>query len=395
MEKISQFLGDQQFINWIFNPTPELESRWQKFQEDHPDEKDNLFLAKEVLQKFRTVDRQLSEQDRIILFAQIVDKIKKKQQSEVKYRRLFVITRYAAVALLFFTIGSLLFYEREFVDRQFLIQNAANHAVDRQTTLIRPDGSTIQLTENQSIFSYQGNKNQLIINDSIEVSRLLDQRNALSQLTIPFGKTSVVLLADGSKVYLNAGSRLVYPETFTNDKREVFLSGEAFFEVQKDSKHPFIVATTDINIEVKGTKFNLSAYASDTSYETVLTEGKVRIRQNRQGIFDDITDLEPNQIASFDRADRSIEVKKVDVENYVLWKDGMFKFESSDFSQVAIKLERFYNVRFIFADPALRDLKISGKLDLKRTEGSVIEILAIMAAVKINKKGENIYEVEK
>ena len=286
MERISQFLEDQQFIDWIFNPTSELESLWQKFLKDHPEEKSNLLLAKKVLQKFRTADRQLSEHDKIILFTKILTEIERKQQAEVRYQSLYAMTRYAAVALIFFAIGALLFYEKELVDSQFLVQNTDNNQTDRYTTLIRPDGESIQFEENQSVFSYQKSENKLVVNDSIEIVRSEKQdERAMNQLNVPFGKTSVVLLADGSKVQLNAGSRLVYPENFTGDKREVFLSGEAFFEIQKDSNHPFIVATTDINIEVKGTKFNLSAYASDACYETVLAEGKVRIRQNRGGIF--------------------------------------------------------------------------------------------------------------
>ncbi|HBL75879.1 MAG: hypothetical protein A2W90_10715 [Bacteroidetes bacterium GWF2_42_66] len=396
MERISQFLEDQQFIDWIFNPTSELESLWQKFLKDHPEEKSNLLLAKKVLQKFRTADRQLSEHDKIILFTKILTEIERKQQAEVRYQSLYAMTRYAAVALIFFAIGALLFYEKELVDSQFLVQNTDNNQTDRYTTLIRPDGESIQFEENQSVFSYQKSENKLVVNDSIEIVRSEKQdERAMNQLNVPFGKTSVVLLADGSKVQLNAGSRLVYPENFTGDKREVFLSGEAFFEIQKDSNHPFIVATTDINIEVKGTKFNLSAYASDACYETVLAEGKVRIRQNRGGIFYEATDLEPNQIASFDRAGKVTEVKKIDVENYILWKDGMLKFESNDFSQVARKLERFYNVQFNFTDPSLRTLQISGKLDLNETEESVIEILASTASVKIDKKENNSYEVRK
>lgn len=395
MERISQFLEDQRFIDWVFNPASESESLWQKFMKDHPEEKSNLFLAKRVLQKFMTADRQLSEHDKIILFTKILSEIEKKQQEKIRYRLLFPVVRYVAIALIFFTIGALLFYEREFVDLQFFVQNAGDGLVDRYTTLIRPDGQNIQVEKNQSVFSYQKVENKLVINDSIEVGRSEKQNEkALNQLNVPFGKTSVVLLADGSKVHLNAGSRLVFPETFVGDKREVFLSGEAFFEIRKDERHPFIVATTDINVEVKGTKFNLSAYASDAFYETVLTEGKVRIRQNRAAIFHEATDLEPNQIASFDRMNKVTGVKKVDVENYILWKDGILKFESSDFSQVVRKLERYYNICFSFQNLLLKDLKISGKLDLNGSKESVIEILASTASVKINKKNGNGYEIE-
>ncbi len=395
MERISQFLENQQFVNWVFNPSPDLDLQWSKFQRDHPEEKENLLLARKVLQKIKTIDRQLSEHDKIVLFSKILADIEGRQHSRHRIRSLPVLIRYAAVAILFFTIGALLFYQRSFVNPKLFIQNTGDNALLNRTTLVRPGGETIELAENKSVFKYLAKENKLVINDSIRLHKITGQReNNLNRLSVPFGKTSTVILPDGTTVFLNAGSRLVYPEMFTGKKREVFLSGEAYFEVRKDSRHPFIVATTDINVEVRGTKFNLSAYSSDPTYETVLTEGKVRVRLNRAGIFGQVTDLLPNQVASYNRSLEETEVKTVDVENYVLWKDGMFKFESSELSWVVRKLERYYNVRVHFSEPAIKNLKISGKLELSDKCDSVFDILASTASVKIDKKRENEYEIK-
>lgn len=394
MERISQYLENKQFIDWIFNPTPELEAIWQNFQISHPNEKGNLALARKVLRKFNTIDKQLSGQEKIVLFTKILSEIEKNQSSKIQYRSLFVFAKYAAVALIFFTIGSLLFYQRNFVNPHFFIQNSVENTTDRHTTLVRPNGESIMIDENKSVISYQSDGKNLIINDSIRLKKsVATDENVFNQLSVPYGKTSVILLTDGSKVTLNAGSRLVYPENFLGDKREVFLSGEAFFEIQKDSKHPFIVATSDINVEVKGTKFNLSAYASDPNYETVLTEGKVRIRQNQAGLFEQAIDLEPNQMASFSRQLRKTEISIVNVDEYTLWKDGMFKFESSELSSVVRKLERYYNVSFLFQKQSLRNLKISGKLELDENKDVVFEILASSASIKINKNNNNEYYI--
>jgi hypothetical protein len=396
MDRISQFLQNQQFVNWVFHPTRELDLKWQKFQEDHPKEKYNVLLAKKVLEKFRPVDRQLSEQEKIKLLARILSDIEKKQKSHEFTLRILSFAKYAAVAFIFFSVGALLFYQHEYANPEIAIRRLDNTSQETLTTLTRANGQSIRLADNKSVFSYQTSDNKLIVNDSLKFEKFSGSTgDQMNKLNVPYGKTSEVLLADGTKVFLNAGSQLMYPESFVEKKREVYLVGEAYFEVHKDQSHPFIVVTSDINIEVKGTKFNLSAYESDEYFETVLTEGKVRIRQNRSRIFDGAIDLEPNQIASFDRINKETKVKTVDVENYTLWKDGMFKFESSDFSWVMKKIERFYNVHFTISDPSILKLKISGKLELNDNQDAVIKILSTTASVKISKKAENLYEIKK
>jgi len=212
-------------------------------------------------------------------------------------------------------------------------------------------------------------------------------------LIIPYGKTSEVLLPDGTKVFLNAGSRLVYPENFTGKTREVFLVGEAFFDVKHDKSHPFIVQIDDLRIKVLGTRFNVSAYQTDNVVETVLAEGKVSMEQNNAGLFDKATELMPNQLASFDRTTKETDVKTVDTDNYILWTEGLLKFESTDLSRITKRLERYYNIRFHFSEPLLGGLRISGKLQLEEDRDEVCERVARAASVKIVKKGEDLYEI--
>ena len=219
------------------------------------------------------------------------------------------------------------------------------------------------------------------------------QQEALNQLIIPYGKNSEILLADGTKVYLNAGTRLVYPEQFTGSKRQVFLSGEAFFEVSHDPEHPFIVKTSDLSVEVLGTHFNVSAYPSDNIIETVLTEGKVVLQKNKSGLFEKKTELVPNQLASFDKRTSESTLRFVDVENYVSWKDQILKFESSDLFHVLSKVERYYNIRFSYSDLPLKDILISGKLELQESQDELIARISRTASVDIVKTEGNRYEI--
>lgn len=399
MDKIGQFLEDKRFIDWVFHPDEEIERYWENYLREHPEEKSNLLLARKVVGKFRTIDSELSESQKIMLFSGILKEIERRQAGRQKIRLVAVVSRYAAVALLFFSIGALLFYKKDNVDQRFLTQEISGQPSGQMTTLIRPNGKQIKLAEDKSTFAYQRGDKKLVINDSIQVASSENtagkKKNEMNQLIVPYGKTSEILLSDGTKIYLNAGSRLIYPDVFEGKQREVFLVGEAYFEVHKDPKHPFIVQTTDINVEDLGTQFNISAYPSDNVYETTLAEGKVRIRENGAGLFDKPIDLVPNQMAAFNRDNKETKVQHVDVENYILWKDGMLKFDSSDFNRITRKLERFYNIRINFQDPMVGMLKISGKLMLTEKKNEVMDILSQTASVKIVQIEKDNYEIIK
>ncbi|NQU87476.1 MAG: FecR family protein, partial [Mariniphaga sp.] len=215
----------------------------------------------------------------------------------------------------------------------------------------------------------------------------------LNQLVIPYGKTSEIILPDGSKVYLNAGSRLVYPEFFADKNREVFLVGEAFFEVKQDKSHPFIVQTVDLNVKALGTKFNVLAYPSDNIVQVVLTEGEISLEQNKTSIFSESIELKPNQLATFDKSTKEVKLEVVEAENYTLWKDGLCKFESIDLNRITKKLERFYKIRFHYTNSMLGMIKISGKLELNENREEIINRVAVAASLEITKVGENYYEI--
>jgi ferric-dicitrate binding protein FerR (iron transport regulator) len=223
----------------------------------------------------------------------------------------------------------------------------------------------------------------------------LKSGQALNQLIIPYGRTSEVILPDGTKVILNAGSRLAYPDVFAGTSREIYLNGEAYFEVKHDSKRPFVVQVNDLRIKDLGTRFNVSAYSSDARIETVLTEGKVSIKQNNSGLFNLATELVPGQLASFNKQSGQISIKKVDVDDYVMWTQGLMRFETVDLSQIIKKLERYYNIRFEYNDPMLGTVRISGKLELKEDKKEVLERIARTASVKIIENGDGSYEILK
>ena len=395
MENSSKYLNNKKFIQWVFQPNEELEKWWKTFEKNHPEEKQNIQLARKILHNFKTSDKQLTQEEKIVLFSNILKQVEENQSKGRNLRITKALLKYAAVAILFFAIGALLFYNEDQINPQFFVQQMAEPVSGTEAKLIRHNGENIVLNEQNSIIRHQADGKLTINNSTINEAPAQNERTPeMNQLIIPYGKTSELWLADGTRVYLNAGSRLVYPEFFVDKTREVLLIGEAFFEVNHDEEHPFIVQTTDLRVRVLGTQFNISAYPTDNIIETVLTEGSVQLKQNNSGIFTETTNLSPNQLAAFNRDSKEITVKTVDTDNYTLWKEGLFKFESTDLSRIVKKLERYYNISFRYNNPLLGTIKISGKLELANNREEVINRLAIAASVTVVKKGANDYEIK-
>lgn len=389
MDNLSKYLEDISFISWVFEPTAKLDLIWEEFSTKHPEEARNIHEAKKIILQFRAIAKPLSEADKILLFSRILKQIEQKQKSKKSLNILIAFSKYAAIALVFFAIGALLFYRQSSISPSFYTFSSEDNAPVNQAQLIRSNGDNVILDDERSVIKYQKTGELVVNSDTLKPTKSdSEKEKALNQLIIPYGKTSEILLPDGTKVFLNAGSRLAYPDNFTDETREVMLLGEAYFEVKHDSKHPFVVQVNDIRIKDLGTRFNVSAYSSDGQIETVLAEGKVSIKQNNSGLFTQATELIPGQMASFDRKTSQITIKQVNVEDYILWTRGMMKFETVDLSRIIKKLERYYNIRFKFDDPMLGTLKISGKLELKEDREEVMERIARTASVNIV-KGEN------
>ena len=176
-------------------------------------------------------------------------------------------------------------------------------------------------------------------------------------INIPYGAEYNLVLSDGSKIYLNAGSTLRYPDHFTGDKREVFLTGEAYFEVKSDSLHPFIVHASDIAVRVLGTSFNINAYAEGAWVRTTLVEGQVEARCGNSNIV-----MTPGTQVAYSKTTGESEYFPVNVQQFISWKDGYYDFEDMPLEELMQIFTRWYNLNIEFADPKIKEIKFSGRL---------------------------------
>ena len=197
-------------------------------------------------------------------------------------------------------------------------------------------------------------------------------------IKVPYGKRFQVTLTDGTIVYLNSGSKLRYPATFTNkDKREVALEGEAYFNVNKNPERPFVVNTRSLQTQVFGTEFNVSAYADDTVCEVVLVEGKVGVKDFGKPLpnTDDLIRLVPNQkAAKGHNGEKNITVSEVEASSYTLWRKGILHFQSDDIVTIIKKLERHFNLRITNNCAALDTRLFTGTFDIENVD----EILGVI-----------------
>ena len=152
-----------------------------------------------------------------------------------------------------------------------------------------------------------------------------------------------IRLEDGTTVWLNSESSLIYPEKFTGDKRAVRLSGEGYFEVARDEKKPFIVSVTDMEIKVLGTKFNVTAYQDEKMTTTTLISGAVEVVTPHRSV-----QLQPGKQAMVQEGGDDITVLEVDVELATSWTAGIFKFDKMALTDICTRLSRWYDIDFVF-----------------------------------------------
>ena len=208
-------------------------------------------------------------------------------------------------------------------------------------------------------------------------------KDVYNELIVPIGGECHVLLDDGTEVWLNAGSRLKYPVAFLGEKRKVIFSGEAFFEVKKDSR-PFIVSMETGDVTVLGTSFGIRAYPGETDYTTLVT-GKVcfQSKENESVI------LSPGEQDVLHLAGR-LEKREVNVEEYVGWKDGLFVFRNETLSEIMKILGRWYGVNVIFLDDSLKELEYTGNLERYDSINTFLQLLKRLKEVHYEIKGNTV-----
>lgn len=298
------------------------------------------------------------------------EKLEHKQKLKVRIRRWSIVSASVAAAAF---IGF------------FLIPSLSSSSLEETAEPAR-FFSAIE-TGNQVILQTDGQDGQLL-HDSVMDVKCWTALSAdtvcrcCQTLVTPRGKDFLLILADGTKVWLNAESRLRYPVTFNGEERRVELHGEACFEVAKDEKHPFIVSADGVETKVLGTKFNVRSYEEADRHVT-LVHGKVEVTNSLNG---KAVVLQPGENLSYTEAGEP-KVAKVNVAAYTAWTEGLFYFEDMPLQEIMRTIGRWYNVNIDFEQPELYGIKLNFWADRR---AGIEEALGLLNRLKkVNAEYQN------
>lgn len=200
------------------------------------------------------------------------------------------------------------------------------------------------------------------------------EESTLRELSTAKGQRANLTLGDGSKVLLNAESTISLPKHFDEDLREVSLEGEAYFQIAENAERPFVIHSRGSVIRVLGTSFSVRSYPEDTEVQVFVEEGKVAMDPNSESKQAVIT---ADQLGRLHTESGNIETENVkDRELYLSWKDGYLKFKEKTMGQVALELERRYDIEVIFEDPSIKEKTLTAFLKSRSVE-NVMEVIAM------------------
>ena len=234
----------------------------------------------------------------------------------------------------------------------------------KKAYLLSMKGEKIDLSESFEVKKEDGS---IISNNSegvISFQKTGHVKKTIEQQTIYVPKSGEyeLLLSDGSKVFLNSESQLIFPSYFEGDTRRVELTGEAYFEVKKEGK-PFIIQTPDLTVEVLGTSFNINAYQTNSYINATLVEGSISIRlPESRGTFL----IEPDHNFRLDKLSDEISIQQVNPEVYTAWVKGEFIFRNQSLTEIFTQLERWYDFKIIYENADIGKMRFTGSAEKAR-----------------------------
>jgi hypothetical protein len=382
---IEELLQDSYFITHVTHPTEESDIYWNKALKEGMIERQDYELAKHFILSVQVPPEPVSHDDIDNLWENIEIENKENLRKKNNLFRIYFssVSAIAVIlAFLFILNGRTL---RKPVDSLTSgiekIKAPDEPVTDIQLILAGDETLTLEGKEAEIAYREEGiainNRETDLKNNSAAGS----DHVIFNQLIVPLGKRSMLTFAEGTRLWVNAGTRVVYPAVFDKKQREIYVDGEVYLEVSPDANCPFIVKTKKINVEVLGTSFNVMAYENDTVQNIVLVSGTVKIKSGTEKE----TILSPSEMYLYTNG--MPEVKTVDVENYIAWKSGAYRYESESLDMILKRLSRYYG-KEISCSPQTASLKCSGKLDLKDDLHLVLKSISHTAPVICHYDGE-------
>ena len=292
---------------------------------------------------------------------------------------------YAAAIVLILSVGGVFYFSGDKEQTEILpIAKNEVQVPGSRAVLILPDGRKVDL-ENEVLRSDLAQSDSLLLVSARSLKyRDIDSPDTTEifhTLEIPRGGEYLLTLSDGTMIYLNSESTLSFPVKFQGKERKVYLTGEAYFKVAKNTEHPFVVTAGELEVLVTGTTFGVRAYKDEKDIQTTLESGQVTVRVEGKRVK-----LVPNKQVLFNKSTMGLEVRDVDVDLYLAWADGRLVYDNCPLEKILTDLGRWYNIDVFYSRDELRSYQFS--LNMKKHE-EFTQVLEL-----IGKTGEVQFEIK-
>ncbi|NLX67481.1 MAG: DUF4974 domain-containing protein [Bacteroidales bacterium] len=380
------FLIDEDFINWRLFRSEEMDEYWGNFLRDNPHLEKEMQQAISQFEAVKINRSLLSEKDKKSIYLAIWRDVSRYKRYKL-IRRVSSIVAVFAIATLF-VISFTRKEKREsngFWGREIII----GEALPVEDIYLISGKEKINIAHKSHIALCGDGR--ALVTDSVESTRELSLLSVeLNKLVVPYGKRMTLSLSDGTEVWLNSGTQLDFPSQFMGDKREIYVNGEIFIHVVHNPELPFVVHAQNLDIHVRGTTFNISAYEDDNKKTVVLVEGKVKIEmEDKFG-----AELLANE--KIEVADNDFLKETVNVSKYISWTRGILEFDETPISEIFRKIGRYYNVQFESTPEELyNDKTCSGKLFLSNNLDSVMTSVSVLSSTIYRRENNIIYITKK
>lgn len=320
-------IADKDFLNWASNNDKSNSAYWEEWKDNHTDCDAEFDEALKTVQLIRFNTPKVSKTEISYLWQKTQNKLPS-HNSISRIRQLMVWgSKIAAVLILPLIISVFWLYQKN-TDIQTAYNQMAQYNHENPVRVKAPKGGLVNLE-----------------------------------------------LPDGSKVWLNADSEIEYPASFRGEQREVSISGEAFFEIEK-SEAPFIVNNPGPQIKVYGTQFNVSAYTNEPNVTVALAEGKVALDVNGEEVF-----LRPGEVSKFDKENRELSISQTNIDQFISWREGKLIFRDATMASIIRTLERRYNATIEVRDKEVANYKYNAIIQGETFE-QILDLLSRTAPIK-------------
>ena len=375
VKSYSDFLKDREFIQWRLERTSEQGVYWNSFIKENPDLKKELEKAIEIFDRVKINEQDFIDTD--LLYQKIEDSISK----SYRVRRRIVQYLSAAAVVLVLIVGTL-FIDKDSKPSVITNEYIIGENLGEEEIKLLVGGDVINLNQNSEIEQAEG---QMAYTDNSNTKKIVKTEGVqMNKLIVPNGKRSSLVLADGSKVWINSGTELEFPSKFDETTRDIFVKGEIYIDVAESQSQPFIVHTKGFDVKVFGTSFNVSAYCDEEESSVVLVEGSVELNTPEHSLK-----MLPNEMVKVSAEKMSKE--EIDVSLYTSWIKGVFIFDGTSICEVLKKVGRYYNISFSETQN-IPNKKITGKLYLSENIDDVLSSISILTSSEY-KREDNIIKI--